>query len=283
MLTNAASSVALLPGLVGTVDPTLTSNLPAGLSLSTSGQLSGTPSTEGVTWLAVHSFDLAGNESTTHVQLVVTTGESVKTTLNNSKDTAAKTYSGTTGVDTIKLSASNGDIVFALDGNDTINIANIVSDADTKQLFARIDGGDGTDILNFQGKGESLDFASFNDPEGSGAVIQGVEQLKFVGASGAETGVTLSVADVFRLGSDATDADGSALLVLTAASSSSKNFLTATLSDFTPVGNTNAYTITGADAAKVGVANYSKFQGTYYDHAGPHEVTVLVQGYFILG
>jgi hypothetical protein len=286
MLTKTASVVSLLVDLVGTVDPALTDNLPEGLSLSANGQLYGTPTTAGITWLTVYSYDLAGNESTTNVQLVVTTGESTKTTLNNSNDAAAKTYNGTTGVDTIKLTASNGDVVFALDGNDTINIANIVNDGDTKQLFARIDGGDGIDILNFQAKGESIDFSSFNSPDGSGAVIHGVEQLKFVGASGLDTSVTLSVADVFKLDSDAVDLDGNALLLLTAASSSSNTFLTATLTDFTQVGETNAYSSTGAEvaAAKVGLAaNYSQFQGTYTDHLGAHDVTVLVQGYFILG
>jgi hypothetical protein len=282
MLIEEDAFFSLLVDLVGTVDPTLTDNLPQGLSLSANGQLSGTPTTAGITWLTVYSYDLAGNESTTNVQLVVTTAASTSVTVNNSKGTAAKTYSGTTGVDTIKLTASNGDVVFALDGNDTINIANIVSDSDTKQLFARIDGGAGIDILNFQAKGESIDFSSFNSPDGSGAVIQGVEQLKFVGASGLDTSVTLSAADVFKLGSDAVDLDGNALLLLTAASSSSNTYLTATLTDFTQVGETNAYSSTGA-AAKAGVANYSQFHGTYTDHLGAHDVTVLVQGYFILG
>jgi hypothetical protein len=282
MLTKTTSSVLLLTDLVGTVDPTLTDNLPDGLSLGTNSELTGTPTAAGITWLAVHSFDLAGNESTTNVQLVVTTGESTKTTLNNSKDTAAKTYLGTSGVDTFKLSATNCDVVLAADGNDTINIANIVSDSATKQLFARLDGGGGTDILNFQAKGESIDFSSFNNPEGSGAVIQHVEQLKFAGASGTETSVTLSAADVFKLASDATDADGNALLVLTAASSASNTYLTATLTDFTQVGDDNAYSITGADA-RVAASNYSQFHGTYTDHLGAHDVTVLVQGYFILG
>jgi hypothetical protein len=282
MLKNSSYELTLLDGLQGTVDPTLTDNVPDGLTLGSDGRLTGTPTTAGTTWLAIHSFDIAGNESTTDVQLVVTTASSTKTTVSNSASTAAKTYEPTGS--SIKLTSSNGDVVLAGDGDDTINIANAVSSGSTKQLFARIDGGSGTDVLNFQSTGETIDFSRFYNFSGARAAISHVEQLKFAGADQAFTNITLSAADVFKLHSDATDADGNALLVLTAASSKSAGYLTLNLSGFTQVGDDYAYTSAGAKATATGLtSNYSEFQGTYTDYQGTHQLTVLVQGYFTLG
>jgi len=258
----------------------LLGTLPDGLNVDANGHITGTPKAAGQTWLAVHSFDYAGNESITQMQLVVTSAANAATTgiVTVRGDTAAQ-YTANDVANIINLTASSGVVVFALGGNDTINLGNSSTIDSTLVPFARIDGGSGFDSLNFLHKSETLDFSDFNNPSGSGGVIERVEQLKFVGASGAASSVTLSAADVFKLNSDARDIDGNALLVLTSDAPTSSKYLTANLSDFTQVGPTNAYSDTGASVS-VASANYSQFHGTYTDDMGSHHVTVLVQGYY---
>jgi len=65
--------------------------------------------------------------------------------------------------------------------------------------------------------------------------------------------------------------------------------VTANLTDFTRVGTVNAFTDTGSTASGTSSnANYTKFYGSYTDHdvthgVTVHDVTVLVQGYYVLG
>jgi hypothetical protein len=267
-------------------------NLPDGLTIEENGSITGEPTAAGQTWLAVHSFDLAGNESTTYVQLVVTTGTpytaSATATTVAVSGSSAKQYTANALDNTITVTASVGVVVFAGLGDDTINIGNSSTIENSEVPFARIDGGGGVDTLSFLFKGESIDLSEFNNPDGSGGVIEHVEKLKFAGSDGNESSIELSAADVFHLQSDATDANGRALVVLTA-DSSSNQFVTANLTDFTRVGTVNAFTDTGSTASGTSSnANYTKFYGSYTDHdvthgVTVHDVTVLVQGYYVLG
>ena len=262
----------------------LLGTLPDGLSLGDDGHITGTPTAAGQTWLAVHSFDLAGNESITDVQLVVTSAALAPSAANITVSGAiAKQYTASDAANVITVTSSAGVVVFAGAGDDTFKIGNKSSIDSTQVPFARLDGGDGFDTVSFLFQGESIDLSNFNNPDGSGGVIQHVEQLMLAGASGSESSISLTAADVFKLHSDATDPDGNALLVLSAAAKASSTFVTATLSDFTQVGSSNAFTITGDAASKTAVGNYSEFHGSYTDDQGTHDLTVLVQGYYVLG
>lgn len=253
--------------------------LPDGLTLEDDGRIRGTPTAAGQTWLAIHSFDYAGNESITQMQLVVTgAAKAPSAGIVSIAGDIAEQFTATDAANTINLTASGGVVVFAGGGDDTINLGSSTIDSSSVS-FARVDGGSGFDTLNFSHKSEDIDLSNFNNPNGTGGVIEHVEQLKLVGASGAASSVTLCAADVFNLSSDARDASGNALLVLSAASPASDNYLTANLSDFSQVGATNAFSSTGA-SVNVATANYSQFRGIYTDHAGAHDVRVLVQGYY---
>jgi hypothetical protein len=263
-------------------------SLPTGLALGKDGRITGTPTATGQTWLAVHSFDFAGNKSISYTQLVATgtpyTASATATTVTVS-GSSARQYTANALANNIYITASVGVVVFAGLGDDTMNIGSSTM-VSSMVPFARIDGGGGVDTLSFSFPGESVDLSGFNNPDGSGGVIEHVEKLKFVGSKGKESSVDLSAADVFHLQSDATDASGRALVVLTAASTSNQ-YVTANLNsnDFTQVGNANAYTSTGGAASGTNIANYTKFFGSYTDHQGSHDLTVLVQGYYnyILG
>lgn len=262
----------------------LLGTLPDGLTLGDDGHITGTPTAAGQTWLAVHSFDMAGNESITDVQLVVTTAALAPSAANITVSGAiAKQYTTSDAANVITVTSSAGVVVFAGAGDDTFKVGNKSSLDSTQVPFARLDGGDGFDTVSFLFQGESIDLSNFNNPDGSGGVMEHIEQIVLAGASGSESSIALTAADVFKLHSDATDADGNALLVLSAGSKTSSTFVTATLSDFTQVGASNAYTITGDAASKTAVGNYSEFHGSYTDDQGTHDLTVLVQGYYVLG
>jgi hypothetical protein len=263
-------------------------SLPTGLALGQDGRITGTPTAAGQTWLAIHSFDFAGNESTSYAQLVTTstpyTASTTATTVTVS-GSSARQYTANALANNVYITASVGVVVFAGLGDDTIIIGNSSTIDSSKVPFARIDGGGGVDTLSFSFPGESVDLSGFNNPDGLGGVIEHVEKLKFVGSKGKESSVDLSAADVFHLQSDTTDANGRALVVLTAASTSNQ-YVTANLNsdDFTQVGNANSYTSTGGAAnGTSNIANYTKFFGSYADYLGSHDLTVLVQGYYILG
>jgi uncharacterized ParB-like nuclease family protein len=257
-------------------------SLPDGLELGDDGHITGTPTAAGQTWLAVHTFDYAGNESITNVQLVVTIGavESAKASITVS-GALAKQYSASDDPNAITITSTAGVVVFAAGGDDLIKIGTKATVPSTDVPFARIDGGDGIDTVSFLYMGESIDLSVFNQPDGG--VLEHVEKFMLAGGSGTESSISLTAADVFRLHSDATDTHGNALVILSGASSSSNQYLSATLSDFTQVGASNAFTITGDAATKTAVGNYSQFHGSYTDDQGTHNLTVLVQGYFVLG
>jgi hypothetical protein len=286
---GTAVSVNPLDSLVGHVASSIfvdtvedySGNLPEGLTLE-DGSITGTPTAAGQTWLAVHSFDFAGNESTTYVQLVVTDSASAAKASDTTIDvngSSATQYTANAQANTINVTASASVVVFAGLGNDTINIGD--GDHDSTQVpFARIDGGGGIDTLSFMSEGESIDLSEFNNPDGSGGVIEHVEKLKFVGSKGNESSVDLRAADVFHLQSDASER-GRTLLVLTAASTSN-GFVTANLNseDFAQIGDAYTFTDTGRVVDGINIANYTKFHGSYIDHSGTHDLTVLVQGYY---
>jgi hypothetical protein len=253
--------------------------------------------------LKVHSYDFAGNESITQVQLVVSKDDpaTVPSTISNRNAKGDVTrdgyqYTATDLADNINIKYGADDVLFTGKGNDVISIGSTTIDS-SKAAFSRVDGGDGTDTLSFLYKGENIDLSNFNNPDGSGGVLQHIEVLKFAGDSNKQSSVTLSAADVFHLQSDATDASGRTLLVLTAdpssnqfvtADPSSNQFVTANLTDFEPEGRVNAFTDTGSAANGTSSnANYTKFYGSYTDHdvthgVTVHDLTVLVQGYYKL-
>ena len=257
-------------------------SLPDGLELGDDGHITGTPTAAGQTWLAVHTFDFAGNESITNLQLVVAQSAVEPTAASVTVSGAlAKQYSASDDPNTITITSTAGVVVFAAGGDDLIKIGTKATVPSTDVPFARIDGGDGIDTVSFLYMGESIDLSVFNQPDGG--VLEHVEKFMLAGGNGTESSISLTAADVFRLHSDATDANGNALLVLSGASSSSNQYLSATLSDFTQVGSSNSFTITGDAATRSSTGNYSKFYGSYADDQGTHDLTVLVQGYFVLG
>jgi hypothetical protein len=262
--------------------------LPTGLTLGDDGHITGTPAVAGQTWLEVHSYDFAGNESIIQVQLVVSKDDpaTVPSTISNRNAKGDVTrdgyqYTATDLADNINIKYGADDVLFTGKGNDVISIGSTTIDS-SKAAFSRVDGGDGTDTLSFLYKGENIDLSNFNNPDGSGGVLQHIEVLKFAGDSNKQSSVNLSAADVFNL--QCTDADGNAFLSLTA-DKASDQFVKAkwNATDFTQEDGDFAYTGTGVLATGTDHANFSKFHGSYTDNLGPHDVTLLVQGYYILG
>jgi hypothetical protein len=262
--------------------------LPTGLTLGDDGHITGTPAVAGQTWLEVHSYDFAGNESIIQVQLVVSKDDpaTVPSTISNRNAKGDVTrdgyqYTATDLADNINIKYGAHDVLFTGKGNDVISIGSTTIDS-SKAAFSRVDGGDGTDTLSFLYKGENIDLSNFNNPDGSGGVLQHIEVLKFAGDSNKQSSVNLSAADVFNL--QCTDADGNAFLSLTA-DKASDQFVKAkwNATDFTQEDGDFAYTGTGVLATGTDHANFSKFHGSYTDNLGPHDVTLLVQGYYILG
>ena len=110
----------------------------------------------------------------------------------------ADTLAGTAGAESLigaqgdDVIAGNGgaDVLYGGAGNDIL----AVGDLD----FSRIDGGSGTDTLQLDGAGQSLDLTAIGD-----TVIEGVERLDLTGSG--DNSVTLAITDLLNISDESND------------------------------------------------------------------------------
>ncbi len=253
--------------------------LPAGLVLDAeTGLVTGKPTALGFTWISSVTTDTAGNEFTSFSQLVVTTGEksiqgsATFLTINNVNPDKPMTYIGTSGKNSMNVYRSVGDVILSGEGNDTFNMVDPgTKDEFLPMDFARLDGGAGIDTIKIYGKGMSIDFADFNNPDGAGKAMQHIE---VVNLASREMEVTISVGDVFRMQSDLFDSNSVNKMVRFVTTKTSGS--SATLDGFTQVGAGSDFQEDGAFTSNSGKAVYNKYTGTYSDATGDHLVTLLL-------
>lgn len=227
----------------------------------------GTPTATGTTFITMNSSDLAGNSATSYFQLVVTAAEKGVVTVNNIDTEKAATYLGTDSGEHLNVLASANDVLLAGGGDDLFQIFR-----EEGQGFARIDGGAGFDRVSFSGTDLEFDFSDFNNPDGSGRVIEHVEAFSF---GGRDSSLSITAADLFHLRSDALDVDGVHQVVRFMAGST--NGGSVTLEDLTQVGETDAFGATGDKTTGASSDKYTKFTGVYTDMSGDHLVELLLQ------
>jgi len=213
----------------------------------------------------VFSNDLAGNASTSYFQLTVTASTKTVSSVFNTDPEKASTYVGTDSGAGVSVFSSAGDVILTNGGDDVISLLKPESYG-----FARIDGGAGFDRISFSGTDIEVDFAVFNNPDGSGQVIEHVEAFTF---SGSNSVIAITAADLFHLRSDALDVDGKHQLVRFMANST--NGGSVALDGLAQVGDKDYFDSKGAKST--GSEKYTKFVGLYVDGAGDHLVELLLQ------
>ena len=252
--------------------------LPAGLSIDAAGHIVGLPTETGVTYITMTAIDDAGNTAQASFQVAVTALDKTANTAVNNADTAtAAGYIGTDAGEHINMYSSAGDVLLAGGGNDLFQLFKPEALG-----FARIDGGAGVDQMKFSGVGVSMDFSAFNNIDGSGQVIEHVEEFYF---AGTQSDITITAADIFALKSDIHDANYSLIRIM----STVNNGGTVTLGDSDVVGGltmvaapdgssgVDAYGATGGAKSGASADKYTKFTGTYTDGNGDHLVELLLQ------
>ena len=250
-------------------------SLPDGLSIDpVTGHIVGLPLATGMTFITLTSSDLAGNTAQAHFQLAVTAlDKTASTSVNNIDPDKAAGYIGTTANDHINVYASANDVLLAGDGNDLFQMFKPEA-----MGFARVDGGNGVDQMNFSGVGVGMDFSVFNNIDGSGQVLEHVEVFNFAGTQSA---VSITAADIFNLHSDTLDVDGKHSLVRFMSSANNGGSVTLDTPDvlggLTQVGAKDAFGATGAATSGASSDRYTKFTGTYHDGNGDHLVELLLQ------
>ncbi len=253
------------------VEDTLGS-LPDGLTIDdTTGHIVGTANAAGFTYITVTSSDAAGNTATNTFQVAVTVAEKSSDassfSINNVDGEHPKTWIGEGTDQHLNVYSSVGDVLLAGSGDDLFQLFKPESLG-----FARLDGGDGIDRVNFSGTDLTFDFADWNNPEGSGQVIGHVEAFYFAGLNSS---LTVSAADLFHLQSDALDVDGTHQMVRFMANST--NGGTVALDGLTQVGKADAFGADGGATSGASSDKYTKFTGSYTDSQGEHLVELLLQ------
>jgi hypothetical protein len=246
--------------------------LPAGLSIDARGHIVGLPTETGVTYITMTAIDDAGNTAQASFQVAVTAlDKTANTAVNNADTETAAGYIGTDAGEHINMYSSAGDVLLAGDGNDLFQLFKPEA-----MGFARIDGGAGVDQMKFSGVGVSMDFSAFNNIDGSGQVIEHVEEFYF---AGTQSDITITAADIFALKSDIHDGNYSLIRIM----STVNNGGTVTLGDsdvvggLTQVGAVDAFGATGGAKSGASADRYTKFTGTYTDGNGDHLVELLLQ------
>jgi hypothetical protein len=253
--------------------------LPAGLVLNEeTGVLTGTATEPGWTWIANTTQDVAGNESISYSQLVVTTGEKTISkqgylSINNVDEEKPMTYLGSSAADRISVYTSVSDVILGLDGNDTFTMYNQRKESDSPSMqFARVDGGAGIDTMRIYGAGMSMDYSDYNNPDGAGRVLEHVEVVQY---ADKEVDVTISASDVFHMKSDLFDVDGIHQLVRFMGTS--VNGGTVSLDGLTQVGKIDQFGAGGGASNGKSADKFTKFVGVYTDLSGDHQVELLLQ------
>jgi Bacterial Ig-like domain/Putative Ig domain len=247
--------------------------LPTGLSVDeTTGHIVGTPEATGMTTMVVNSSDLAGNVATSYFQLVVTAAEKPSTlssfTINSIDSEKTSTYVGDSDSGQhLNVYSSVGDVLLAGNGDDLFQMFKPESLG-----FARLDGGAGFDRVNFSGTDLELDLSEWNNPDGSGQVVEHIEALYFAGSNSS---LTVTAADIFHLQSDALDVDGVHQVVRFMANATNNGSVT--LDGLTQVGAKDAFGVTGDTSTGASNDKYTKFTGVYSDTSGDHLVELLLQ------
>jgi len=254
--------------------------LPEGLSIDEfTGHIIGTPETTGMTFMSVNSSDLAGNVVTNYFQLVVTAAEKstdlINFGINNTDSEKSSTYVGEESDPEIgqrfAVYSSVGDVILGSDGDNQFQLFKPESLG-----FARIDGGAGIDQIKFSaiaGESIQLDFSDYNNPNGSGQVVEHVEAFYF---SGYKSDLTVTAADIFHLQSDTFDVDGEHQMVRFMANATNRGSVT--IDGLTQVGKVDSFDEDGAvNTAGGAYGKYTKFTGVYSDTTGDHLVELLLQ------
>jgi Bacterial Ig-like domain/Putative Ig domain len=247
--------------------------LARGLSIdSATGHIVGRATKAGSTLISVTTADAAGNEGTAYFQLNVFNAEfSGNRSIRTTDSEQAVKVSGTESVNRVSFYASEGDLVSTAGGDDQIKIVK------SEGLnFGLIDGGAGLDKLTFGVSGETIDFSDYNNPDGSGQVVENVEWFEF---SGKDMDIHITADDLFRLSSDKFDVDGLHRVVRMTTSANNSN--TVDLEGFTQVGAANAFNGDGSLATKRSGDKFSKFVATVHDATGDHMVELLLERGFL--
>ena len=254
--------------------------LPDGLTLDeATGMITGTPTSYGTTWLASTTTDVAGNESTVYHQLTVSTASRgmngrTLTSFNNLNEEAPSLFTGTDNIDRVNIYGATGDVFLLGAGDDIVQLFNQRYESDSPSLnFSLLDAGAGRDTVKISGKEMSFDFADYNNPDGAGKVLKGVEVIQFADKA---ADITVSVADLFHLQSDVFDVDGVHRLV-TFLSSARNATATVNLEGLTQVGEKGQFGATGGLSSGLLSDQFTKYSGVYSDAEGDHLVSLLLQ------
>ncbi len=236
------------------------------------GHIVGTPEATGMTYMMVNSSDLAGNVATSYFQLVVTAAEKFSTldsfSITSTDAEKTSTYVGDSDSGQhLNVYSSVGDVLLAGDGDDLFQMFKPESLG-----FARLDGGDGFDRVSFSGTDLEFDFSDFNNPDGSGQVVEHIEAFSF---GGSNSSLTVTAADIFHLQSDALDVDGEHQVVRFMANATNNGSVA--LDGLTQVGAVDAFGATGDTTTGASSDKYTKFTGVYSDTSGDHLVELLLQ------
>jgi hypothetical protein len=228
----------------------------------------------GMSYITLTSLDVAGNTSQAYFQVAVTAlDKTANTSVNNIDTEKAAGYLGTSAAEHINVYASANDVLLAGAGNDLFQMFKPEA-----MGFARADGGAGVDQMKFSGVGVSMDFSAFNNIDGSGQVIEHIEEFNF---AGTQSDVSITAADIFALHSDILDVDGTHSLVRFMSSANNGGTVTIDAPDviggLTQVGAVDAFGASGGATSGSSADRYTKFTGVYTDGNGDHLVELLLQ------